>query len=195
MRVTSLGFRTDLALRVLEGAEVTDRGDYRVIRTADNPGFHWGNFLLLAAWPAPGTGDAWLARFAAEFPAAGHVALGMDITDGPRNVVRRLRRRRAPARAARSVRRRPRAGPVPGCRDRPGGPPPGARRDAGLARGPLRGQGAGGAHARHRGRRGGVGHRGLPRLRVRGPREPAQLRAADRRMTLSSVTTAVTSSA
>jgi len=86
MRVTSLGFRTDLALRVLEGAEVTDRGDYRVIRTADNPDFHWGNFLLLAAWPAPGTGDAWLARFAAEFPAAGHVALGVDITDGPGKV-------------------------------------------------------------------------------------------------------------
>src|SRR6266480_1080855 len=32
MRVTSLGFQTDLALRVLEGAEVTDRGDYLVVR-------------------------------------------------------------------------------------------------------------------------------------------------------------------
>jgi hypothetical protein len=82
MRVQSLGFRTDLALRVLEGAEVADRGDYQVVRTAANPDFHWGNFLLLAGWPAPGTGDAWLARFAAEFPGAGHVALGVDVTDG-----------------------------------------------------------------------------------------------------------------
>ncbi len=81
MRVHSLGFRTDLALRVLEGAEVTDRGDYLVVRTADNPDFHWGNFLLLGGWPGPGTGDGWLARFAAEFPRAGHVALGVDITD------------------------------------------------------------------------------------------------------------------
>ena len=81
MRVTSLGFRTDVALRVLEGAETTDRGDYLVVRTPDNPGFYWGNFLLLGAWPGPGTGDGWLARFAAEFPQARHVALGVDAAD------------------------------------------------------------------------------------------------------------------
>jgi hypothetical protein len=81
VRVTSLGFRTDLALRVLEGAEVADGGRYLVIRTPDNPGFWWGNFILLAAAPEPGTAGAWLARFAAEFPAAQHVALGVDTTD------------------------------------------------------------------------------------------------------------------
>src|SRR6266852_2897042 len=86
MRVHSLGFRTDLALRVLEGAEVTDRGDYLVVRTADNPDFHWGNFLLLGAWPGPGTGDGWLARFAAEFPRAGHVALGVDAMREPAEI-------------------------------------------------------------------------------------------------------------
>ena len=78
MRVTSLGFQTDLALRVLEGAEITDRGDYLVVRTPDNPTFYWGNFLLLAGWPGPGTGNSWLARFAAEFPHAAHIALGVD---------------------------------------------------------------------------------------------------------------------
>ena len=78
MRVTSLGFRTDVALRVLEGAEVTDRGDYLVVRSPDNPDYWWGNFLLLARRPVPGTGDCWLARFAAEFPLARHVALGVD---------------------------------------------------------------------------------------------------------------------
>ena len=83
MRVTSLGFRTDVALRKLEGAVITDRGDYLVIRTPDNPDFHWGNFLLLGAWPGPGTGDGWLARFAAEFPQARHVALGVDAAAGP----------------------------------------------------------------------------------------------------------------
>ena len=81
MRVTSLGFRTDVALRVLEGAQTTDRGDYLVVRTPDNPDFYWGNFLLLGAWPGPGTGDGWLARFAAEFPRARHVALGVDSVD------------------------------------------------------------------------------------------------------------------
>jgi GNAT superfamily N-acetyltransferase len=74
----SLGFRTDVALRVAEGAEVTDHGDCLVIRTPDNPGFWWGNFLLARAWP--GEGDGWLARYAAEFPQAKHVALGVDVT-------------------------------------------------------------------------------------------------------------------
>jgi GNAT superfamily N-acetyltransferase len=84
--ITSLGFRTDVALRVLEGAEVTDRGDYLVVRSPDNPDFWWGNFLLLAGWPAPGTTDSWLARFAAEFPHAGHIALGLDAGAEPAEV-------------------------------------------------------------------------------------------------------------
>ena len=82
MRVTSLGYRTDVALRMLEGAEVAARGDHLVVRTPGNPDYWWGNFLLLAAWPRPDTGDSWLARFAAEFPAARHVALGVDAAAG-----------------------------------------------------------------------------------------------------------------
>jgi ribosomal protein S18 acetylase RimI-like enzyme len=81
VRITSLGLRTDVALRVLEGAEVIDRGDHLVIRSLDNPGFWWGNFLLLGAMPETGTAGSWLARFAAEFPAARHVALAVDTTD------------------------------------------------------------------------------------------------------------------
>src|ERR1022692_1585511 len=81
MRITSLGLRTDVALRVVEGAEVVDRGDHLVIRSLDNPGFWWGNFLLLDAVPEAGTAGTWLTRFAAEFPAARHVALGVDTTD------------------------------------------------------------------------------------------------------------------
>jgi GNAT superfamily N-acetyltransferase len=82
VQVTSLGFRTDLGLRVREGAEVVDRGAYLVIRTPDNPDFWWGNFLLLGGAPGPGTAGTWLARFAAEFPAARHVALGVDLAGG-----------------------------------------------------------------------------------------------------------------
>jgi len=78
VRVISLGFRTDLALRVLEGAQITDCGDYLLIRSPDNPDYWWGNFILLAQAPEPGTGGTWLARFAAEFPAARHVAIGVD---------------------------------------------------------------------------------------------------------------------
>ncbi|HEY2264152.1 MAG TPA: GNAT family N-acetyltransferase [Streptosporangiaceae bacterium] len=77
MELMSLAYQTDVALRITEGAEVTDRGDCLVIRTPDNPAFWWGNFLLTGAWPQEG--DGWLARFAAEFPAAKHVAIGVDV--------------------------------------------------------------------------------------------------------------------
>ena len=79
MQLASLGFRTDLALRAAEGSEITDRGGYLVIRSPGNPAFWWGNFLLLRAWPREG--DGWLDRFAAEFPQAKHVAIGLDATE------------------------------------------------------------------------------------------------------------------
>ncbi len=81
MRITSLGLRTDVALRVLEGAEVIDRGDHLVVRSLHNPDFWWGNFLLLRTMPELGTAGRWLGRFAAEFPVARHVALAIDTTD------------------------------------------------------------------------------------------------------------------
>jgi ribosomal protein S18 acetylase RimI-like enzyme len=81
VRITSLGFRTDVALRIREGAQVIDRGDYLVIRTPDNPNYWWGNYFLLAGVPGPGQSQGWLTRFAAEFPAARHVALGVDVAD------------------------------------------------------------------------------------------------------------------
>jgi GNAT superfamily N-acetyltransferase len=81
MDVRSLGYRTDLMIRELEGSEVTDRGHYLVIRTPANPSFWWGNFLLLPAPPALGAPDGWLATFAAEFPGAAHLTLGVDTGD------------------------------------------------------------------------------------------------------------------
>lgn len=81
MDIKSLGYRTDIMLRLLEGGERADNGDCVVVRSPANPVYWWGNFLLLAAPPAPGSVSRWLSRFAAEFPAAGHVALGIDVTD------------------------------------------------------------------------------------------------------------------
>ena len=80
MDVRSLGFRTDLILRRLAGASVEDRGDHIVVTTAANPGFWWGNFLLLAE--PPGDIGPWVAAFADAFPDARHVAIGVDGTDG-----------------------------------------------------------------------------------------------------------------
>jgi ribosomal protein S18 acetylase RimI-like enzyme len=79
--VQSLGYRTDLMLRRLGGAVVEDRDDHLVIRTPYNPWFYWGNFLLVPPL-APGDDRRWLDVFAATFPEARHVAIGVDGTDG-----------------------------------------------------------------------------------------------------------------
>ncbi len=81
MDIASLGYRTDIMLRLLEGSERADHGDHIVVRSPANPSYWWGNFLLLASPPAPGGVSRWLSRFTAEFPAAFHVALGIDVTD------------------------------------------------------------------------------------------------------------------
>jgi GNAT superfamily N-acetyltransferase len=80
VEVRSLGYRTDLAILALEGSEVTDRGDHFVIRSPGIPDYWWGNFLLLRDLK-PGSGSGWLASFAAEFPDARHIALGLDETN------------------------------------------------------------------------------------------------------------------
>jgi ribosomal protein S18 acetylase RimI-like enzyme len=82
VKVLSLGYRTDLMVRALEGSEVIDHGGYITVRTAANPDFWWGNFLLLPAAALSGGAGQWLSLFSAEFPAAAHVALGFDLTDG-----------------------------------------------------------------------------------------------------------------
>jgi GNAT superfamily N-acetyltransferase len=80
VQVRSLGYRTDVMIRSLEGSHVDDRGDYLVIRTPANPDYWWGNFLLFRSPPRPGEAGSWLERFSAEFPDASHVALGIDVT-------------------------------------------------------------------------------------------------------------------
>jgi GNAT superfamily N-acetyltransferase len=81
VQVRSLGYRTDLMICSLEGSQIDDRGDYLVVRTPGNPGYWWGNFLLLEAPPQAGETGSWLETFSAEFPQARHVALGVDVTE------------------------------------------------------------------------------------------------------------------
>lgn len=84
MDVLSLAWRTDLMLRCAEGAVVIDRGDHLVVRTPDNPLFHWGNFLLLARAPSSAAeAEHWLGVFAEEFPDARHRSFGIDPRPDP----------------------------------------------------------------------------------------------------------------
>ncbi|GAA1915624.1 GNAT family N-acetyltransferase [Nocardioides hwasunensis] len=81
MDVTSLGFRTDLALLTDSGSVVEDRGTHLVVRSPDNPTYFWGNFLLLAQPPAPGGEKEVVGAFHTEFPQADHVSIGIDAPD------------------------------------------------------------------------------------------------------------------
>lgn len=82
MDVISLGFRTDVMLREIAGSAVEDCGTHVVVRTPENPGYWWGNFVLCAGPPRPGDAERWAETFAREFPDAGHLAIGLDGTDG-----------------------------------------------------------------------------------------------------------------
>lgn len=82
MDVASIGFATDLAILRLSGSEVIDHGDLLVIRTPANPDYYWGNFILVAASVEPEAASRWVHRFSQEFPAARHIAIGIDIGEG-----------------------------------------------------------------------------------------------------------------
>lgn len=81
MHVTSLGFRTDLALLTSSGSVVEDRGTHLVVRSPDNPSYFWGNFLLLGRPPVPGGEREVIGAFRTEFPLADHVSIGIDTPD------------------------------------------------------------------------------------------------------------------
>jgi ribosomal protein S18 acetylase RimI-like enzyme len=120
--VRSLGYLTDLMIRVLEGSHIEDRDDYLVIRSPHNPTYWWGNFLLLSAPPQPGEAGRWLATFAAEFPDAKHVALGIDVTEAgaidPRELVAEgLRLQRFAVLTARQVHEPPHPNLTATCRE------------------------------------------------------------------------------
>ena len=80
VRVNSLGFRTDLMLRLLEGGKAVDHGDCLTLHSPQNPLFWWGNFLLMPESALHDQADKWMSRFAEAFPGAAHVAIGVDGT-------------------------------------------------------------------------------------------------------------------
>lgn len=115
MQVRSLGYRTDVMIRLLEGSDVADRGDYLVVTSPANPTYWWGNFLLLEHAPPPERVGDWLARFATEFPDARHVTIGLDVTeisgiDTGEFLAAGLRLERSAVLTARSVRPPPHQG-------------------------------------------------------------------------------------
>ena len=84
LNVTSLGYRTDLIFASFAG-EITDRGDYLVVRTPSNPSYWWGNFLLFASPPGAGDAERWTTLFGREIgepPTVNHMVFGWDTVNG-----------------------------------------------------------------------------------------------------------------
>jgi len=58
---------------------VSEHDEHLIVRTAANPTYRWGNFLLITAPPARrGDPERWIDRFRRAFPRARHVAIGLD---------------------------------------------------------------------------------------------------------------------
>ncbi|MFD0539584.1 hypothetical protein ACFQY7_43375 [Actinomadura luteofluorescens] len=98
MHVRSLAFRTDLLLRRLAGSVVIDHPSHLVVRTPANPHFWWGNFVLVPPHALPAAPDL----FAAEFPEASHLAIGVDGTEGRRDRAQTGNGAGSPSRSTRS---------------------------------------------------------------------------------------------
>ena len=80
MKPNSLSIKTDLIFATFNG-EVIDRGEYLVVRTPSNQGYHWGNYLAFGEAPKRGDEIRWPALFQKEFKdLAGvkHMAMTWD---------------------------------------------------------------------------------------------------------------------
>ncbi|HEY5944913.1 MAG TPA: GNAT family N-acetyltransferase [Kofleriaceae bacterium] len=84
MNVRSIALTTELALIATRG-RITDRGNYLVVETPDDPGYYHGNLLVLPAPPQADELAHWLRTFDDEFgrnPAIRHVTLTWDDITG-----------------------------------------------------------------------------------------------------------------
>jgi GNAT superfamily N-acetyltransferase len=69
--------QTDLAILALTGSDIEVRADHLVVRTSENPGYHWGNCIHVTDHTAVDDASRWRAVFAEEFPHAHWVAIGL----------------------------------------------------------------------------------------------------------------------
>lgn len=93
MNVRSIALTTDLALAATRG-RITDRGGYLVVETPDDPGYYYGNLLVLPAPPQAGDVARWVRTFSDEFgenPAIRHVTLCWDGITGDAGAADELR--------------------------------------------------------------------------------------------------------
>lgn len=71
------GWETDLAVLQHTGSVIEDRGDHLLVRSPNNPDFHWGNFVFVTDEKAVDDADRWVDAFRSAFPEAAWVAIGL----------------------------------------------------------------------------------------------------------------------
>lgn len=96
-RLLPPALRTDVGILRLKGSSVEDRGDHVLLRTPQNPQFHWGNCILVTEGDVDDA-QRWTAEFSRAFPEADWVAVGLPRSPGDEG-------RRAYAAAGLTVRR------------------------------------------------------------------------------------------
>lgn len=77
MRDLPPGWATDLAVLRHSGSLVEDHGDHVVVRTPQNPDFHWGNCIFVLDEGTVCDADSWIGVFDAAHPGASWVAVGL----------------------------------------------------------------------------------------------------------------------
>jgi hypothetical protein len=77
MRDFPPGWATDLAVLKYSGSIVEDHGDHLLVRTPNNPDFHWGNFLFVTDDDSVNDAAKWVTAFRSALPEANWVAIGL----------------------------------------------------------------------------------------------------------------------
>ncbi len=77
MRTLPAGWATDLAILEHSGSTVEDHGDHLVVRTPNNPDFHWGHCLFVTDKDDVGDAGRWVETFQSAFAEAAWVAIGL----------------------------------------------------------------------------------------------------------------------
>lgn len=81
--IRSLAYRTDLAILSFQG-RLSKRDDYIVAESPGNPGYFWGNLLLMNKPPENGDYEKWTRLFQHEFQHQAlvkHMTFGWDAPD------------------------------------------------------------------------------------------------------------------
>ena len=92
MGIQSLGYRTDLKVRQLAGLEITEHESHIIVRSKHNPGFWWGNFVLIPSKQSSIDLENCIGLFRDAFPDTNYIAIGIDSTEASGNLTLNLNR-------------------------------------------------------------------------------------------------------